>query len=220
MKTQMNKDNPEAREKYLRNTHDAYRLFYTVLLTIGLSLGFDSVLAEFRRLSIPNFGGELPTLLTFSVFLLIVLRFFLGGVRHLDMTYLETDFTKITESKVSSQRFRAVDISMLLFDAGIIIILGGLVTTPQRFFTVFAVLLLIDGLWGILISYQMGALELRNEMVPQMKWGINNCIHFGVIVFILAFCQWPLLVVFGFTNSLIDLSWSFDTYFPPLVGNQ
>jgi hypothetical protein len=215
----MSKDDPEARKQYLTNTHDAYRLFYTVLLTIGLSLGFNSVLAEFRGLSVSNFGRELPTLLTFSVFLLIVLRFFLGGVRHLDMTYLETDFTKITESQVSSQRFRAVDIGMLLFDAGLIIILGGLVTTTQRFFTAFAVLLLIDGLWGILISHQMGVLELRNDLVPQTKWGINNCTHFGLIVLSLAFAQWPLLVIFGFTNSLIDLYWTFDSYFPPLVDD-
>ncbi|WP_415383029.1 hypothetical protein [Halosimplex sp. TS25] len=216
----MSKDDPEAREKYLTNTHDAYRLFYTVLLTIGLSLGFNSVLTEFRRLSVSNFGRELPTLLTFSVFLLVVLRFFLGGVRHLDTTYLETDFTKITESQVSSQRFRAVDISMLLFDAGIIIILGGLVTMPYRFFTVFAVLLLIDGLWGILISYQMGSLALHNDPATQTKWGINNGGHFGLFVLGLAFAQWPVLVVLGFSNSLVDLYWTFDSYFPPLVHEE
>lgn len=99
-------------------------------------------------------------ILTFGVFLLIVLQFFLGGVRHLDETYFETDFDEIADSRVSSQRFRAIDIGLLVFDAGVIIILRGLVSSPQRFFDVLRALLFVDALWALLISYRLDELAL------------------------------------------------------------
>lgn len=212
----MSKNDPETRAEYLRNTHDAYRLFYTVLLTIGLSLGFNSVIGVLGTLPVSEFVTRLPIILTFGVFLLIVLRFFLGGVRHLDETYIETEFNQITESRVSSQRFRAIDIGLLVFDAGVIIILGGLLTSPQRFFVVLAALLFVDALWALLVSYRLDDLTESGELTPRTKWGINNSVHFVLLIIFLLVGSWPLLVIIGFTNSLADLIWTFDTYFPPL----
>ena len=72
----------------MRNTHDAYRLFYTILLSIGLSLGFGSITDLLNSITLSRVGEELPVMLTFGVFLFVVLRFFLGGVRHLEETYM------------------------------------------------------------------------------------------------------------------------------------
>lgn len=212
----MSKKDPTTRKQYLRNTHDAYRLFYTVLLTIGLSLAFESIVRNLGSIPLSEFVNRLPMVLTFVIFLLLVLRFFLGGVRHLDETYLETDFEEITESRVSSQRFRAIDIGLLVFDAGVIIILGGLLDTPRRFFTVFAVLLFVDALWALLVSYRLDEFKREGQWTPQAKWGLNNSLHFGLLLIALFIAGWPWLVLLGFTNSMIDLGWTFDSYFPPL----
>jgi len=212
----MSEKDPEDREEYLRNTHDAYRLFYTVLMTIGLTQGFNSLLSEVRGVSVSNLGSELQTILTFVVFIFVVLRFFLGGVRHLDTTYLETEFSEITESRVSSQRFRAVDIGLLSFDAGIVIVLGALLTNPQGFFAVLTVLLLVDAVWALLISFQMNELTKQGELTTQIKWGINNAVHVFLFIVVLMFASWPFLIVLGLTNSIVDVWWTFDSYFPPL----
>jgi hypothetical protein len=212
----MPKKDPKARKQYLQNTHDAYRLFYTVLLTIGLSLGFDSVIGILGPLPLSKFGTKIPMIFTFGVFLLVVLRFFLGGIRHLDQTYLETDFEEIKESRVSSQRFRAIDIGLLVFDAGVIIILGGLLGAPRRFFTVLVVLLFVDALWALLVSYRLDDLETNGKWTPRTKWGINNSVHFVFLLIALCVASWPWLVLLGFTNPFVDLKWTFDSYFPPL----
>lgn len=212
----MSKKDPSTQEQYLRNTHDAYRLFYTVLLTIGLSLGFDSIIGALGSLPLSEFGTRLPIMSIFGVFLLVVLRFFLGGVRHLDKTYLETNLEEITESEVSSQRFRAIDIGLLVFDAGVIIILGGLLGAPRRFFAVFVLLLFVDGLWALLVSYRLDDLKSDGKWTPRAKWGINNGVHFGLLLIALFAASWPWLVLLGFTNLIVDLTWTFDSYFPPL----
>jgi hypothetical protein len=49
------------------------------------------------------------------------------------------------KSNVSRQTFRAAAIGMLSFNGGLIILLGGMISQPAIFVTLFAILLLIDG---------------------------------------------------------------------------
>lgn len=212
----MNEQDPDPKAEYLRNTHDAYRLFYTVLLTIGLTQGFNSLLDKLEGVPITGFENEIQTILIFFLFTVTVLRFFLEGIRHLDQTYIESEFDQIAKSRVGSQRFRAIDIGLLSFDAGLIIIMGAKLASPNWFFTIFSILLFVDAVWALSISYKMGDLELQMDPATQVKWGINNTAHFGLMLGAIILGNWPLLVLFGFTNSLIDLWWTFDSYFPPL----
>lgn len=207
---------PDVRADYLQNTHDAYRLFYTILLTIGLSLGFTSMLSVFRTLPVTQFETKLPIICTFAVFLFVVLRFFLGGVRHLDATYIEIDFDSFAGSPLQSQRYRALDVGLLMFNAAVIITLGGLVRVPNRFFVVLAALLFVDAVWALLVSYLLGDLTDSNGLTSRTKWGLNNGVHFVVLVIAILLSGWPVLVVIGLSNSVIDFIWTTDSYFPPL----
>ena len=117
---------------------------------------------------------------------------------------------------MSSQRFRALDIGLLVFDAGVIIILGGVIESPSRFFAGLVVLLFVDALWALLISYRLNELNTTSEWTSRTKWGINNSLHCVLILVALLLVGWPWLVLLGFTNSVVDLIWAFDSCFPPL----
>lgn len=212
----MSSDDVTSTEEYLKNTHDAYRLFYTILLTIGLSQGFGSILGAYKAAQSGQLIGFVYPGVIFLLYLLVVLRFFIGGVRHLDMTYLEVPFDEVRNSNVGRQRFRAADIGMLLFNAGLIILLGGMITQPGTFFSLFAILLLVDGSWGIYVSYKSDNLKIGREMPMQSRWGVNNLAHFVIIVLAFAANWTAVLPLLGFSNSLIDLKSTFDFYFPKL----
>jgi hypothetical protein len=206
----------DTTEEYLKNTHDTYRLFYTVLLTIGIGQGFTTVLDRLGSAPLTEIIREIHILLIFSAFLLIVFRFFLGGTRYLDATYLEVPFDDIRASKVSSQHFRALDILLLFFDAGVIILLGSLITQPRRFFVVFAILLVVDAIWALGTSYHVEEMREDGEITPQVKWGINNGGHFLLVTIALTWFGLPALLMLSYTNSAFDLYCTFDTYFPQL----
>lgn len=206
---------------YFENTNESLKLFYTILLTISVGQGIirffeQNLTPGFSRIGV-LFSKEFAVLV---LFLLIMARFLLGGVRHLDATYIEESFDDIAASRVGKQSFRALDFGLLALDALLLVLVGFAVTRPPLFFEAVTGLLLLDGLWGLFVAFHFDA--VRDGENHELVWGMNN-VAIGLLlasVFLLGksptqvwFFPFAGLVLL---NSGVDLYFTRDYYFPKL----
>jgi hypothetical protein len=145
--------------------------FYTVIAGLALTTAI---------LKLVNEKGEIlslnpSTLLLCLAFLATLLPFYHGALRHLDVTYAESDGSGF-EPKAGA--FLA-DFILLFFESCLFIVLAVKITEPVGFALVYGTLLLFDCLWGFLahLAFSRGSQEL--------VWAKINIITVGVLLWFL-----------------------------------
>ncbi len=195
---------------------------YTVVIGVALSLAVVGVIDT-------NSGLQSVTLsrsLLFFAFLVTLLPFYHGALRHLDDAYLENDSTVPVKDGAL-----IVDFLLLFFHALAFVVLSLLLKNPGHFAWALTVVLTIDVLWGTFAHFtakhSIGATGPPAESASAPgKWAIINFIFVGVSVITLVNqdiylgevaepikLTIPIAFVCTF-RTLIDYVWCRVFYFP------
>jgi hypothetical protein len=118
--------------------------FYSVIAGLALTTAVSKLVSE--RGDLLPFSGQ--TLLICVAFIVTLLPFYHGALRHLDLTYVEV---KDGDPEPKSGAFLA-DFVILFIESGFFIVLAALIRQPDTFLYVYLGLLLFDSAWG-LIAY-------------------------------------------------------------------
>lgn len=206
----------------IENTHDTLKLFYTIILTIALTEGLLKLInttdGQIRGIS----SFSIRELLVGMIFLLLMVRFFLGGVRHLDAKYIEES---LHEVRGNASKYIGLDIGLLVADAILLLYIGSSVREYGLFLHAVMVLLFIDAVWGGSIAYLYEDITSKERLSPEVIWSMNNFGHAVLFFLVIIFSPgviWnaptllreDILAFLAITNSLIDFRFTWEYYFP------
>ncbi len=186
---------------------------YTVVIGIALSLGIYGVYNE----SPDSIPVNLGYLWNFFTFLILIVPFYHGAVRHLFATYVEKGgSTRVKEGAL------LIDFFLLFMEGCLFVIMAASVTKTVMFAWVIVGMLILDSIWGVLawIASLTGAHSQNAEKV----WAFLNVICAGILTVGLIFLsdqepikpiqfQIALFVVIGI-RTLIDYVKAWNFYFP------
>lgn len=213
--------------RVLLNAHDAVTLFYSLLLVLGVREGLVRLLLRPDGSPVSPLSLPVERLAVFAVFLLLVARFFLGNVRHVDSSYIEPLFRADPPLERVSAMNRMFDFAWMLFQAIVLFYLGTLVGRTREFFVVVTFLLVVDIVWLSYSSLRLDKVTEGGSLSSEMIWVLNNAAH--VVLFLLLFATvpvgtgrnwWLAFVFLGIVNSVLDVGLTWDEYFPSLRGRR
>jgi hypothetical protein len=153
---------------------------------------------------------------TFLAFLVVIIPFHQGAVRHLYATYVEQG----GRSKIKDGAL-AVDFLLLFLQACIFVALGLLIVNLEQFTNTLMVLLIVDCVWGLLAKFAFTGAEAQ---WAETKWAIINFVTF-LLMFALSRFGPPLLggwnsemqkfvFLLSLARTIIDYSTSWSFYHP------
>jgi hypothetical protein len=185
---------------------------YNVVTGVALSLGITK-LVDPAATPLPI---KLDLLFEFLSFLVVLIPFHQGAVRHLFATYVEDG---------GSSRIRdgalAVDFLLLFFQACVFVALSSLMVNAEQFTNALMVLLIIDCVWGLLAKLAFTGAQAQ---WAETKWAIINFTTF-FLMFALSEFGPPLLKGWGnemkisvfllcLGRTVADYSTSWHFYYP------
>jgi hypothetical protein len=169
-------------------------------------------------------ASEIPikwdALFNFGSFLVVIIPFHQGAIRHLYATYVEGGGS----SRIKRGAL-AIDFLLLFFQACIFVAMSVLVQNTQWFVNILIVLLAVDCVWGLLAHL---AFTGASAQVAEKKWAIINLVA-GAVLFFLSKLGPPLLDGWGnemkqlaflvcLVRTIADYVVSWDFYYPPNQG--
>jgi hypothetical protein len=111
---------------------------YSVVVGLGLSLSIFNLI-DTTRTPIPI---KLELLPFFLAFIVTLIPFYHGALRHLDITYVEQGGKQVRNGALFA------DFAILFIEGCLLLALAVLLSTPQFFAWGLAALLAIDTIWG------------------------------------------------------------------------
>jgi len=203
-------DKEEAKKNSVRNLQN----LYSIVVGLGLSLAIYNLL-DFSRVGWP-FRFELAPF--FVSFLVTLIPFYHGALRHLDAAYTEQDSGQVRGGALLA------DFWLLFIESCILLGLAVLLPTPQFFAWGLVLLLAIDTIWGFL-AYLVFSKKVESK--SELHWALINLIT----VVILSVCfviigifppvagvvvpsLWIIILSVCFIRTIVDyvVCWTF--YFP------
>jgi hypothetical protein len=189
---------------------------YNVVIGVSLSLAITKVVDPDAD-SIPI---RPDILLNFMSFLVTVVPFHQGAVRHLFATYVENGGS----GRIKTGAL-AFDFMLLFFHACIFVALSLVIPNTQLFTNTLMFLLLVDSVWGVLAHLAFTGAQAQ---IAEKKWALIN---FTIVVLLFLVSRFGPKLLDGWGNQMqqtifvicvartvIDyvLAWSF--YYPPRQG--
>jgi hypothetical protein len=207
-RTQMKTGKKSARESSVRSLEE----LYTVVA--GLAIAVSAlVLIDTKRAPLPL---RLELLMPFFTFLVTLVPFYHGSIRHLDATYIEHDVKDLRTGALLA------DFSLLFLEVCILLGVASLVSAPQFLPWGLIVLWLFDSVWGLKAFF---GFSHKDRPASELIFAVIN---FLAAVFLLIFLRWNVgppgteldftayIVVFfiALGRSGFDYSLNWDFYFP------
>jgi lysylphosphatidylglycerol synthetase-like protein (DUF2156 family) len=161
---------------------------------------------------------KLELLPVFIAFLVTLIPFYHGALRHLDMTYVEQGGKQVRSGALLA------DFTILFIESCLLLALAILLPTPQFFAWGLAALLTIDTIWAFFAH-----LCFSQAVKPkaELRWGLINLITTGVLVmFFVMIGIFPpmvggsepklgiLILTVSVVRTVIDYAWCWDFYYP------
>jgi hypothetical protein len=198
---------------------------YTIVAGLALS---DAVSTLFRGEVAP--GSDWPVLCLIAAFVVTLIPFFHGAMRHLDDTYL------LSESNGQQRnRLLAADFVILFVESVLLFMLAHWILDPQKFLFAAIALLAVDIAWAI-VSHLLGDREemtrqpgnvlqrMRHGEFVLLGWAGTNLVFIAVLLIYWAYRQWlgetqsnamaiSLLCILSL-RSIVDYAISWHFYFP------
>jgi hypothetical protein len=186
---------------------------YNVVTGVSLSIAITKV--------IDPTGSTIPlkwdVLLAFLSFVVVIIPFHQGAVRHLFATYVEAGgSTRIKRGAL------ALDFLLLFFEACIFVALSLLIGNIQQFVNVMITLLVVDSVWGLLAYLAFTGAQAQ---LAEKKWAIINLIAATLLFFVAILGPtllngWgdemkQLVFVICLVRTIADYITSWDFYYPP-----
>jgi hypothetical protein len=186
---------------------------YNVVTGVALSLAITKLIDP----SSTDSPVKLGMLLTFFTFVVVIIPFHQGAVRHLFATYVEHGgSTRIKEGAL------AFDFLILFCQACIFVALALLIGNLQQFTNALMILLFVDCIWGVLAKLAFTGAQAQ---WAEMKWALINFVTLS-LMFALSKFGPPLLGGWGdemqelvfllsLIRTVVDYSTSWSFYYPP-----
>jgi hypothetical protein len=157
----------------------------------------------------------------FFAFIMMVVPFYHGAVRHLYATYIESGGS----SKIKNSAL-FIDYFLLFSHGALFVALASTLSQPDRFATVLCAILVIDCVWGLLAHLTLTGAASQDA---EKNWASINFVTAFVVILLLAGWniapglpdqEWAsvalsflLLAIVG-VRTVIDYRTSWDFYFP------
>lgn len=147
-------------------------------------------------------------------FIVTIVPFYHGAMRHLDRTYVEEQGQFVRRGALLA------DFLLLFGEAGILLGMAIQFDSCHEFAWWLALLLAFDAIWG---AFVLLTLTRRAKTWPQFRWALLNCATVVVLVVVLNAApetaepnnMWAVLVMAtALLRSAIDYAASWGFYFP------
>jgi hypothetical protein len=203
----------------IESTTSSLKGIIVIVAGLAITNSIITVLSKNGLHTISNL--DFNSILLFSIFLINVIRFHHGNVRHLDTTYKEElGKANITHKPVGSSGKTALDFFVIFIQSILFAWMSFLLKEPTEFFGLFTLVLLIDILWYLTVH---GMAKDKESFQHQKRWTINNVLSLLLLFVIFLIADKIGIVWFTYAsgivaggNAFVDfwISWSF--YFPTL----
>lgn len=202
------------KNKKLENSIRNLINLYTVVIGVALSIAVVGAIDANSGLTSVD-GVQLSL---FVCFLVTLLPFFHGALRHLDDAYLEDVTPNIKTSAL------IIDFALLFLHALAFVLLSQLLSRPAHFAWILIAILAIDVVWGVFTHYV--APSARSGVSPELRWTFINFIFCAFVVIYLVINEVTLeyagdelklaivLSVACVVRSVTDYVWCRALYFP------
>ncbi|MCW8876122.1 MAG: hypothetical protein OQK04_05285 [Kangiellaceae bacterium] len=134
---------------------------YTVVIGVALSSSIVMLINPNQGLS----GVETHSWMLFISFVLTLLPFYHGALRHLDDAYLENNSASIKNGAL------IIDFFLLFLHGMAFVVLSLLIKKPEDFFYILCILFFVDVVWGVFVHFGASS---DNSSNAEWKWVIIN----------------------------------------------
>lgn len=202
-----------ARENSVRNLQTLYSIVVVLALESAIAALIDP-----DRDGLPIRVELVPPLLTFLV---TVIPFYHGALRHLDDHYLEQEGRHVREGALF------VDFLLLFLEGGIFFAMVALAAKPSLFAYAYFMLLLADILWSFIFL-----LALSRKVSREFAAYTWSLVNFGGSIAVLAFLivaaflsfppavlAWGVLII-AVLKTAADYTFSWKHYFPRMAASE
>ena len=187
---------------------------YSIVVGIGLSIAIYNLVNTTGG----NVSLKIELLPFFGAFLVTLIPFYHGALRHLDITYIEQGGKHV-------HRFALlVDFLALFIESCLLLALAFLIVKPSSFSWGLVVLLGFDTLWAIIAHLGFSQDSPKAKLKPELRWGVINFITTIILISYLVFLlpeksTGDLRLLIGvpcisLLRSIIDYASCWDTYYP------
>jgi hypothetical protein len=200
-----------ARENSVKQLSELYNVVTGVALTLAILKLIDPTAPWLSWLPVKPENG-----LGFLTFIIIMVPFHQGAVRHLYATYIEDE----RSSRVKRGAL-ALDFFILFGEACLFVAMAELIGKPNLFTTALIALLILDCVWGFLATLAFTGAQAQKA---ERKWSLINIITVGFLIglYIVGpkiLGAWTaemeiLVIVVCFIRTVIDYYSCWDFYFP------
>jgi hypothetical protein len=186
---------------------------YTVVVSLALTVAITNLVDQ--AAAVPIRMAALPY---FVSYLVTLVPFYHGALRHLDVTYLKDPAPQPRSGALM------VDWSLLFIESCGLLTLALLISRPEAFSYTFIGLLAFDAIWAFAayLEFSPDAREQRSEH----KWAIINFV--AVVVLIIAMValhavdprrpvgtyRWVLVTTVASARTIWDYCWCWSYYYP------
>jgi hypothetical protein len=198
----------DARENSVKQLSDLYNVVTGVALALAITKLIDA--------DAPWFPIKSQSGISFLTFMVIIVPFHQGAVRHLYATYVEDGGS----SRVKRGAL-ALDFLILFAEACLFVALAELLGKPNLFATALIGLLIVDCTWGFLATLAFTGAQAQKA---ERKWSFINIITVALLVFLYIFGPKILdgwntemeisVFVLCLIRTVIDYYSCWDFYFP------
>jgi hypothetical protein len=200
------------KNKRKENSVKSLITLYTVVVGAALSLSIKSLFDSGKGIE----SITLYSILLFVSFLVTLIPFYHGALRHLDDAYIENENIHIKDGAL------IFDFLLLLLHGIAFVFLSLLTSKPNQFIFVLTALLLIDVFWGLFAHFGSSSKSKHNA---ELKW---TCINFVSVCFMGWYIHSSgigihgvyddmgislIIVMTCFARSILDYSWCRSFYF-------
>jgi len=200
----------ESKTNSVRNLEN----LYTTVVALALSLAIYNLI-DTTRATIPF---KLELLPFFAAFLVTIIPFYHGALRHLDITYIEKGGKQLRKGAL------LIDFSALFIESCVFIVLAVLLLTPLFFAWGLVILLVFDIIWVFIAR-----LGFSQDVQPkaELRWALINLIvvvTLSIYLIIFNFVPRAIYVsdlklsagILGFSllRTIIDYACCWNVYYP------
>jgi len=191
---------------------------YTIVIALALTVAIEGVINKSNLLhpSVANWSSFENHIINVLTFLVIIVPFYHGAVRHLFATYIEGDFAKTIKNGAL-----LVDFFLLFVEGCLFIVMAWALPNSNLFAWVVVLLLILDSVWGFLAWLAFAGVKAP---YAERTWARINIVTAAFLALLLIFAKnvfedAPLLSQVGILviislRTILDYTLCWDFYFP------
>ena len=191
----------EAQKNSVRNLQN----LYSIVAGLALSLSLYNLIDIYRE-GLPFKFELLPF---FVSFLVTLIPFYHGALRHLDATYIEQDTRQVRGGALLA------DFVILFIESCILLSIAVLLPKPQFFAYGLVILFALDSIWGFIAHFVFSQVA---KTKAEVRWALINIVTaltLSVCLIIISIFQlWIIILSVSVIRTVVDYVLCWEFYFP------